>query len=118
MISFHFMRAEGSYAEKEEKTFDRIFLAISKGLWYNTYHRKELCRVGISVLQRLPKPLRRVRLPYPAPKKESAFVITTNALFLFAFLFKVGFVILQGVQCPAGQREEENQIENGHQTDT
>ena len=27
-------------------------------------------RVGISVLQRLPKPLRRVRLPYPAPKKK------------------------------------------------
>ena len=28
------------------------------------------CRVGISVLQRLPKPLRRVRLPYPAPCKK------------------------------------------------
>lgn len=27
-------------------------------------------RVGISVLQRLPKPLRRVRLPYPAPKQS------------------------------------------------
>ena len=32
--------------------------------------KEALCRVGISVLQRLPKPLRRVRLPYPAPAQK------------------------------------------------
>ena len=37
-----------------------------------TARRDAACirRVGISVLQRLPKPLRRVRLPYPAPKER------------------------------------------------
>ena len=34
-----------------------------------TCYNSTVRRVGISVLQRLPKPLRRVRLPYPAPKK-------------------------------------------------
>ena len=35
-----------------------------------TCYNSTVRRVGISVLQRLPKPLRRVRLPYPAPKES------------------------------------------------
>lgn len=36
-----------------------------------TCYNSTVRRVGISVLQRLPKPLRRVRLPYPAPKRKT-----------------------------------------------
>ena len=40
---------------------------------YNkAYEKSCIRRVGISVLQRLPKPLRRVRLPYPAPETPVA----------------------------------------------
>ena len=45
----------------------RISLAFFIFLCYTSHAR----RVGISVLQRLPKPLRRVRLPYPAPKGKA-----------------------------------------------
>ena len=42
-------------------------VAKARGRCYNNPVPR---RVGISVLQRLPKPLRRVRLPYPAPMKK------------------------------------------------
>ncbi len=36
------------------------------------YYPAKICRVSISVIRTLPKPQRRVRLPYPAPDKNSA----------------------------------------------
>ena len=48
-------------------------LANPARVWYNTTVT-DLRRVGISVLQRLPKPLRRVRLPYPAPARRKRYV--------------------------------------------
>lgn len=48
-----------------------ISVAFYKGLCYNTLQtRQKRCRVRTSVVQRLPKPLRRVRLPYPAPRRS------------------------------------------------
>ena len=49
-----------------------ISVAFYKGVCYNTHQARQkvkTCRVRTSVVQRLPKPLRRVRLPYPAPKQ-------------------------------------------------
>ena len=41
-------------------------LAMGGKVWYDN----STCRVRTSVVHRLPKPRRRVRFPYPAPKKE------------------------------------------------
>ena len=50
-----------------EKSCASTEIAVAKPA--PTCYNSNVRRVGISVLQRLPKPLRRVRLPYPAPKK-------------------------------------------------
>ena len=53
---------------------------------YSTWNSR---RVGISVLQWLPKPLRRVRLPYPAPHFPSNFDRVRRELFIFKTTAKI-----------------------------
>ena len=59
------------------RDFPVFSVAFLKNICYNSLQcsvrlsaAQRLRRVGISVLQRLPKPLRRVRLPYPAPAQK------------------------------------------------
>ena len=73
-----------------------ISVAFYKGLCYNTLQtRQKRCRVRTSVVQRLPKPLRRVRLPYPAPKET---VIRKDDRFFWVPPPKGGFT-LRRLQC-------------------
>ena len=54
---------------------------FSLGVCYNCPSQSK-CRIRISVIQRLPKPWRRVRLPYPAPEKKHP-LSTGQRVFLF-----------------------------------
>ena len=75
---------------------------IVKTIWYNS----PTCRVRISVIQRLPKPWRRVRFPYPAPWKGRHCGITMTA---FSVIFAFGqfywlrqLYLLRKLYCPLG----------------
>ena len=56
-----------------------------------TCYNSTVRRVGISVLQRLPKPLRRVRLPYPAPKRKTPVRVS--------FFLEQGFCCAKSFAC-------------------
>ena len=90
------MHWRGDCKAKKE-IFDRKPVAKPRCFCYNKH--TELCRVGISVLQRLPKPLRRVRLPYPAPAQKFPplfrFRLAAKTALWWEFLrFRPGFASL------------------------